>query len=160
MKRGLALIVAVICLGLAQPAFAAGADPAERLPDPAAEARARHLFKEIRCLMCQNESIDDSHALIAGDLRKVVRQQVAAGASDAQVKDFLVKRYGDFVLLRPRWTAGNMILWIGPFLVAIGGLGVLVMRGKSKPVPETPLTDEEIARLERLTTVSDNGRNL
>jgi len=159
VRRLLAAFAALLFLGLASPSLSAGADPADQLADPAAEARARHLFKELRCLMCQNESIDDSHAPIAADLRKVVREQVAAGKSDAEIKSFLVARYGDFVLQRPRVTAGNTLLWVGPFLILIGGLGVLVLRGRQKKAADAPLSAEEAAELERLTSDFDNVRN-
>jgi cytochrome c-type biogenesis protein CcmH len=87
----LAALAAVFCM-------AAAADPAERLPDPSQEARARHIFEQVRCLVCQNESIDDSQAELAHDLRQIVRDQVRQGRSDDQIKDFLVQRYGEFVL--------------------------------------------------------------
>jgi cytochrome c-type biogenesis protein CcmH len=82
----------------------AAADPAERLPDPVQEARAREIFREVRCLVCQNESIDDSEAALAGDLRQVVRDQVKQGRSDKQIRAFLVERYGEFVLLKPPFS--------------------------------------------------------
>src|SRR6185437_773630 len=84
--------------------IAAAADPADRLPDPAQEARARAIFADVRCLVCQNESIDDSEAELAGDLRRTIREQVKAGRSDAQIKRFLTDRYGEFVLMTPRFS--------------------------------------------------------
>ena len=111
-----AIFAGVLCL-------AAAADPADRLPDPAQEARARAIMQDVRCLVCQNESIDDSEAELAADLRKVVREQVQAGHSDAEVKRFLTDRYGEFVLLTPRFSWMNVALWGAPFLVVILGAG-------------------------------------
>jgi len=135
-------LFAVLCI-------AAASDPAERLPDPSQEARARTIFREVRCLVCQNESIDDSEAQLAGDLRKIIRQQVAAGRSDAQVRQFLVARYGEFVLLKPPFSAGNLALWVGPFVVVIvGGLLLLVLL-RRRAAPEA-LSDDEEAKLSAL----------
>jgi cytochrome c-type biogenesis protein CcmH len=124
--------------------LAAASDPAERLPDPGQEARARGLFQETRCLVCQGESIDDSEAPLAGDLRRVIRQHIQAGDSNAQVRAFLSNRYGDFVLFRPRFAGIGALLWIGPFLVALGGLALLVFRHRPA---SPPLNPEEEARL-------------
>jgi cytochrome c-type biogenesis protein CcmH len=138
----LAALAAVFCM-------AAAADPAERLPDPSQEARARHIFEQVRCLVCQNESIDDSQAELAHDLRQIVRDQVRQGRSDDQIKDFLVQRYGEFVLLRPSFSLGNVALWTGPFLVA--GLGVLLLLGRLRNRPPEPELDaEDFERLRRL----------
>ncbi len=129
---------------------AAASDPAERLVDPAQEARARELFAGVRCLVCQNESIDDSDAELAADLRRIVRAQVAAGRTDAEIKTFLTDRYGEFVLMRPAFGAANLALWIGPFLVV--GLGVLLWRRRLSARPEeATLTDEEQNRLKALS---------
>ena len=118
-------------------------------PSPAEEARARALFKEIRCVVCQNESIDSSQAEIAADLRGVVREQVAAGRSDAEVRAFLVARYGEFVMFRPAFSPGNAALWLTPFLLAGAGLAVLAARSRrERPVPS--LTPEEAAALRRV----------
>jgi cytochrome c-type biogenesis protein CcmH len=142
MKRLLLAFFAVLCI-------AAASDPAERLPDPSQEARARTIFREVRCLVCQNESIDDSEAQLAGDLRKIIRQQVAAGRSDEQIRQFLVARYGEFVLLKPPFSAGNLALWVGPFVVVIvGGLLLLVLL-RRRATPDA-LSDEEEARLSGL----------
>lgn len=126
-------------------------DPAERLPDPAKEARARTLFKEVRCLVCQNESIDDSEADLAADLRKVVREQVSAGRSDAEVKRYLTDRYGEFVLLKPSFSFGNAALWLTPFVIVLGGGAILLLRARRAPVaPTAPLSSEEEAALAAL----------
>ncbi len=131
---------------------AAANDPSARLPDPAKEARARVLFREVRCLVCQNESIDDSEADLADDLRKVVRQQVAEGRTDAEVKRYLVYRYGEFVLLRPSFSVGNAVLWLTPFLIVLGGGAVLYLRSRRRAVPPAvePLSGDEEAALKAL----------
>jgi len=142
MKRLLLAIAAVFCI-------AAASDPAERLSDPSQEARARTLFREVRCLVCQNESIDDSEAQLAGDLRKIIRQQVAAGRSDAQIRQFLVARYGEFVLLKPPFSAGNLALWAGPFAVVIVGGLLLLFLLRRRSTAEA-LSEDEEARLAAL----------
>lgn len=142
MKRALAILAAVFCL-------AAASDPAERLPDPAQEARARELFTEIRCLVCQNESIDDSNAELAADLRRLVREEVKAGQSDDQIRKHLVDRYGEFVLLKPAFSWGNAALWGAPILVVVLGLWLLARNLKTRHDDEA-LSDEETARLSRI----------
>ena len=129
--------------------IAAASDPAERLPDPAQEARAREIFRDVRCLVCQNESIDDSEADLAHDLRQIVREQVKAGKSDAQVKAFLTDRYGEFVLLTPRFSVGNLALWGVPFLVVVAGAALLVARLRNR-APDAELDAAEAARVQRL----------
>ena len=123
-------------------------DPAQRLPNPAQEARARHLFQQLRCVVCQNESIDDSQAEIAGDLRQIVRGQIAAGRSDKQVIDYLVQRYGEFILLKPTLTAGNLLLWLTPFLAVLAGGGYLWIKSRQPAVEDRGLTEEELKALE------------
>ncbi len=131
--------------------IAAAADPAERLPDPAQEAHARVLFQQVRCVVCQNESIDDSEAPVAADLRRAIRDQVAEGRDDDQIRGYLVARYGEFVLLRPRLTLGNSILWLAPFVVVLGGLGLFAWRARNaSPAAPEDLTSEEQARLRQL----------
>ncbi len=142
MKRVLVVIAAALCM-------AAASDPTERLPDPAQEARAREIFQEVRCLVCQNESINDSDAELARDLRRVVREQVAAGRDDAQVKAFLTDRYGEYVLLKPAFSLGNAALWLGPFLAVLAGLAFLALRVRRRDLSEALTVDEE-ARLARL----------
>ena len=130
--------------------MAAASDPAERLADPVQEARARALFQEVRCLVCQNESIDDSSAELALDLRKVVREQVAAGRTDPEIRDFLVDRYGEFVLLKPAFSLANLALWLTPLLVGLIGLALLAARLRARPA-EPALSPDEEARLAELT---------
>ncbi|MDZ4373571.1 MAG: cytochrome c-type biogenesis protein [Phenylobacterium sp.] len=140
-------LAGLLCLG-------AASDPAERLPDPAQEAQAREIFRDVRCLVCQNESIDDSDAELARDLRMIVREQVKAGRSAGEIKSFLTDRYGEFVLLAPRVSLGNAVLWIGPFLVVLAGVALLLVRLRQRPV-ESELDPDEAARLDRLTQNGD-----
>src|ERR1700731_1020224 len=131
--------------------------PDEVMSDPAREARARALSQELRCMVCQNQSIDDSEAPLARDLRLLVRERIAAGDSDAQVIDFLVARYGEFVLLNPRLERQTLLLWLLPPLALAGG-GLALWnygRRRSKSVAAEggsgdALTTEEEARLQRL----------
>ena len=129
--------------------IAAASDPAERLPDPAQEARAREIFRDVRCLVCQNESIDDSEAELARDLRLIVREQVKAGRSEAEIKRYLTDRYGEFVLMTPALSAGNLALWAGPFLVLLAGVALLLVRLRNR-TPDPDLSDSEAERLARL----------
>ena len=129
---------------------AAAADPADRLADPAKEARARSLFRDVRCLVCQSQSIDESDAPLARDLRQVVRQRVAQGRSDEQIRAFLVSRYGQFVLLTPKASLGNAVLWFGPLLVVAAGAAALLAR--RRPVEEpSGLSEQEEAALDKLS---------
>jgi cytochrome c-type biogenesis protein CcmH len=150
--RRLAVIPAM--LAAAVMTMAAASDPAERLPDPAQEARARALFPEVRCMMCQNESIDDSQADIAHDLRMAIRAQIAAGKTDDEIRAFLVARFGQFVMLKPAFSWGNAVLWGAPLVVLIGGGGLLIALLRRKIPGDTlagePLSDEEEARLQAL----------
>jgi cytochrome c-type biogenesis protein CcmH len=130
--------------------MAAAADPADRLPGPAEEARARAIFQDVRCLVCQNESIDDSEAELAADLRHVVREQVKAGRSDAEIKRFLTDRYGEFVLMTPAFSWVNLALWGGPFLVVFLGAGLLVTRLRTRPA-DAELSPEEAERVRALS---------
>jgi cytochrome c-type biogenesis protein CcmH len=138
-----ASLAAVLCI-------AAGADPAERLADPAKEAQARRLFQEFRCLVCQNESIDDSDADLAHDLRQVVRTQVAQGHTDAQIRAFLVERYGEFILLKPRFTAANAVLWLSPLLIVLVGGALFAVRLRRPVLLEDGLSSAEEAQVQAL----------
>lgn len=135
-------------------ATAAGAVlPDEQLADPALEARARAISKELRCVVCQNQSIDDSDAPLARDLRLVVREQLSAGKSDAETMDYIVDRYGNFVLLRPPFEPATWALWLAPLLILLaGGVGVgAYLRGRQRHVPATAdLTPDERARVDAL----------
>ena len=128
--------------------LAAGAsDPGERLNDPAQESRAEHLFGQLRCLVCQNESIDDSQADLARDLRQIVRQQVVQGRTDPQIKAFLVARYGEFILLKPTFSVGNSVLWLAPLLIVLGGGAFFAVRSRGGTGLEPALTADEESRL-------------
>lgn len=148
MRRGLLALSLSLAL-LAGPALAV--QPDEILPDAAQEARARELSKELRCLVCQNQSIDDSDAPLAKDLRLLVRERIAAGDTNQQVLDFLVARYGEFVLLRPTLHGANLLLWGAPFAVLlIGAAGAVIAYRRRRASPEpaaAPLSPEEEARL-------------
>jgi cytochrome c-type biogenesis protein CcmH len=126
--------------------------PDEMLPDPALEGRARALSKDLRCMVCQNQSIDDSEAPLARDLRILVRERLKAGDTDQQVIDFLVARYGEFVLLKPEFNWHNLLLWLGPpgVLVAGGLMLLLRARRQSSPPGADKLSPAEEARLTRL----------
>jgi cytochrome c-type biogenesis protein CcmH len=153
IKRGLAAICFVAALGLSS---AHAVQPDEIMSDPVKEERARDLSRELRCMVCQNQSIDDSEAPLARDLRLLVRERIASGDSDAQVIDFLVARYGEFVLLRPRFERQTLLLWLVPPLVLSGGGLVLWLQarrrkqGASQVPQDGALTPEEQARLKLL----------
>ncbi len=146
-----ALIVGLILACSLDPAFAV--DPAEQLKDPGLEARARTISAGLRCLVCQNQSIDDSDAPLARDLRLIVRQQLQKGASNSQVVEYVVARYGEFVLLNPRLHVNTLILWLTPLLLLAGG-GVLaariVRRQPEKSETPPPLTPAEQKELQKL----------
>ncbi|HEV2081540.1 MAG TPA: cytochrome c-type biogenesis protein [Brevundimonas sp.] len=121
--------------------------PDAPLPDPAQEARAQALFEEIRCVVCQHESVADSPAGLAADVRAEVRGRIAAGATDDQIRAGLVERWGDFVLFRPPFDPGTLLLWLGPLALLLAGAGLAVARAR-KPAPEpTPLSPAEEAAL-------------
>jgi cytochrome c-type biogenesis protein CcmH len=144
LRRAAIALFAVIVLG------AAAGDPADRLGDPAKEAHARMLFRDVRCLVCQSQSIDESDAPLARDLRQLVRSQVAQGRSDAQIRAFLVSRYGQFVLLTPKPSLGNAVLWVGPLLVILAGAAALLVRRRAAADP-AGLDAQEEAALEKLS---------
>ena len=150
MRRLAALVLFVLAL-LPTPSLAVRPD--EMLKDPALEARARHLSEELRCMVCQNQSIDDSEAPLAHDLRVLVRQRLQAGDTDRQVLDFLVARYGDFVLLKPPFNADTLLLWGLPplaLLAGIAGLVIMARRRNSVALRPTELSAEERAKLATL----------
>ena len=155
MKKLIACVFVVAAM-LAGPA-AYAVQPDEIMADPGKEARARDLSRELRCMVCQNQSIDDSEAPLARDLRLLVRERIAAGDSDAQVLDFLVARYGEFVLLKPRLEPRTWLLWLlSPLVLAGGGLLLWIQgRRRSRSAAgqdnsTVKLTAEEEARLKKL----------
>jgi cytochrome c-type biogenesis protein CcmH len=149
-RRGLSLL-AMACAALLTMGAAAD-DPAVRLASPAQEARARALFQQLRCVVCQNESIDDSEADLASDLRRIVRQKIAEGSSDDQVRAFLVQRYGEFILLKPTLSPGNAALWLAPVLLLAAGGAYLWVQGRKPAAPDDALSDDEERALARLET--------
>lgn len=159
--RFLAVLVFVLGAQLAQ------ADPQDPtrdqpLPDPRMEAEARAFMRDIRCVVCQSQSIDESDAEIAAQLRNVIREQMAAGKSADEIRDFLVARYGDFVLLKPPFKASTLLLWGGPFILVAIGLGVILLQRGRKPAA-TPgaglappdLTESERARVQNMLRGED-----
>ena len=152
MVRWAPIVLFAAALASASPSFAV--QPDEILADSALEARARTLSRELRCMVCQNQSIDDSDAPLARDLRLLVRERLKAGDSDAQVLDFLTARYGQFVLLKPRFGWDTALLWGAPAgVLLVGGLAIVLAlrRRKDLSVPATPpLTDDEIRRLNEI----------
>jgi cytochrome c-type biogenesis protein CcmH len=146
-----ALVIVALCLGWAGPGRAV--QPDEVLPNAGLEHRARAISGGLRCLVCQNQSIDDSDAPLARDLRILVRERLVAGDSDAAVQDFVVARYGDFVLLRPPFTIRTVALWAGPFLILLFGLAFVWRSGRRmKPLGQAaaPLSPAEQARIAAL----------
>ena len=145
-------VIAVLVLLLAFPANAV--EPTERLADPLLEAQAREISKELRCVVCQNQSIDDSDAQIAQDLRKIVRERLAAGDDEEAIKAYLVERYGEFVLFRPEFSFRNAVLWFAPLLFAVAVIiGVSLRRRKpieTPSAPVEPLSEDEQKRLDEI----------
>lgn len=149
---GRLLLAAVLLIALAVPA-ARAVEPSEMLADPMLEARARTISRELRCLVCQNESIDESNADLAHDLRVLVRKRLLAGDSDRQVIDYIVARYGVFVLLDPPFEPVTWLLWLGPPVLVLGAAAALVLRSRRRRAGEREagaLTSEERARAEAL----------
>ena len=150
----LAAMIVALALGLSG-GGARAVLPDEVLDDPALEARARELSTHLRCLVCQNQSIDDSNAELARDLRVLVRERLVAGDTNDEVIDFVVSRYGEFVLLKPRMNLRNLALWATPVVViALGGL-FLVTRTRRKSGPGDRLSAEEEARLGKILEQTD-----
>ncbi len=144
-----ALAVFLLAFSLALPA--AAVEPDEMLDDPVLERRARDISKNLRCLVCQNQSIDDSNADLARDLRILVRERLVAGDGDAAVIDFIVARYGDYVLLNPPFKGSTYVLWIGPGVIfAFGAVAVVLFLRRRRSEAPPPLTEEEARRVEAL----------
>jgi len=161
MNRILPVLFAIMLTLMPSVGFAV--QPDEIMTDPAQEARARNLSRELRCMVCQNQSIDDSDAPLARDLRLLVRERIAAGSTDEQVMDFLVARYGEFVLLKPRVQSSTLLLWLVPPLVLAGG-GLALWFGNRRRRARVAadeegasfqLTPDEEARLEKMIAGED-----
>jgi len=155
------LLIGLLTLVLQVAAQADVTDPTRDQPlaDPAQEAQARAFMRDIRCVVCQSQSIDESDAEIAAQLRNAIREQWAAGKSPDEIRDFLVARYGDFVLLKPPFKPETLLLWAGPFVLVAIGLGVILMQRRRKdptaPVAAPELSENERARVERLLKGED-----
>lgn len=147
MFARLAFLILFSLLTAAVPAAMAANDPADMLADPAQEARARSIGQELRCLTCMGQSIEDSNSDVAADLRRAVRAQIAAGATDEQTRNWVTDRYGDMVRLRPRFTAVTAMLWIVPMLALLGAIAAILLLRRRRPEPAAPLSAEERARL-------------
>jgi len=147
----MAWLRALLALGFLLVAAVAGAvQPDEVMKDPALEARARTLSAELRCLVCQNQSIDDSDAPLARDIRLLIRDRIGQGESNDAVRAFLVSRYGNFILLKPPFELATLLLWLsGPLTLTLGALGVYLARRRAPP-PSPPLSAEEEKRLEEI----------
>ena len=151
--KHLSILLAALCIA----GGALAVEPKEMLKDPALEARARDISKQLRCVQCQNESIDESNAQIAKDMRILVRDRITAGDSNRQIVDYMVSRYGDYVLLKPRFTASTLTLWLGPIVILIlGGVIVSTRLRRSDPQPIAPLSPEEEMQLTELTNDPSN----
>jgi cytochrome c-type biogenesis protein CcmH len=150
--------LAAIALALMM-AFARAAEAPPAAADPAVEQRLMDLAEELRCLVCQNQSLADSNADLAVDLRNEVRKQIEAGKSDAEIRAWLTQRYGDFVLYRPPVKSTTVLLWVGPFVLLVGGVSGLfvALRRRRARVAPPALTDEERARAEALLRADSSG---
>jgi cytochrome c-type biogenesis protein CcmH len=159
MRNRLRVLLAVFLIALPFGPVVA-VDPREQLQDPKLEARAREISAGLRCLVCQNQSIDDSDASLARDLRLIVRQQLEKGASNQQVIDYIVARYGEFVLLNPRLHLNTLLLWLTPLLLLAGGvvLAARIVRRQPETPEAPPLTPEEQKELQSLLTPRPGSR--
>ena len=148
--RRLAILAAAPLLALMLTAAEPPAAPDRPLADAAQEARAQALFNNVRCVVCQHEAIADSPAGVAGDMRRLIREEIAGGATDQQVRDDLVRRFGDYILFTPPMRAGTWILWFGPFALVVLAVAVMVARSRRRPTEPAPLTPEEESRLDEV----------
>jgi cytochrome c-type biogenesis protein CcmH len=157
-KKRLSLAIAMALL-LATQALTWAVQPNEILSDPALEARARALSAELRCLVCQNESIDESHADLARDLRLLIRERIVKGQSNAEIRDFLVSRYGDFILLNPPFKPTTWLLWLSPVMILLLGGWAIVQATGRRPIPPAPLTADEERQLKALQSTPPSSRH-
>lgn len=156
VRRLLATLALTIWAAFAVAPAAFAVQPGEMLSDPAQEKRARAISAELRCLVCQNQSIDDSDAPLAGDLRRLVRERITAHDTDQQVVDYIVARYGEFVLLKPRFELSTLLLWLTPILVLLGGIMLMIRATRpAAPTTGTPLTEQEKAKLNEILAAKD-----
>lgn len=157
MKHLFLVTILVLASGIAF-----GKEAVPMAEDPALEARVQRLAEELRCLVCQNESLAGSRAELANDLRREIRDMMKAGKSDREIVDFLVQRYGDFVLYRPPVKSTTYLLWFGPFLLFAGGLGMLVYylkrRGREQVIQDKGLSEEEHRRAQAMLKSGEEGR--
>lgn len=150
-------MILIFWLLMGTSAFAVGVDE-KRLSDPAEEARAQEIMKQLRCLVCQNQSIVDSDAGLAKDIRIIVRERILAGDTDQQVLTFMTERYGDWVLLKPPFDGATIILWLSPLLLLGFGFIIIIRNQRNrKMATSTPLSDEEQKRIAQL--LNENGDN-
>jgi len=151
------IMILIFWLLMGTSAFAVGVDE-KRLSDPAEEARAQEIMKQLRCLVCQNQSIVDSDAGLAKDIRIIVRERILAGDSDQQVLTFMTERYGDWVLLKPPFDGATIILWLSPLLLLGVGFIIIIRNQRNrKMATSAPLSDKEQKRLAQL--LNENGDN-
>ncbi len=156
MRRALVgFLAALVCLMAGNRSLAKEAAPLAQ--DEAVEKRMVAISSELRCLVCQNESLSGSNAELAHDLRREIRSQIAAGRSDGEIRDFMVSRYGDFVLYRPPLKATTLLLWFGPGLLFVGGLLALIryLRRRNSAIKDAPLSAQEQAELDRLLSAKE-----
>jgi cytochrome c-type biogenesis protein CcmH len=151
-------LAAALLMAFAASAFGQADEVAK--PDPVVEARLKTLGEELRCLVCQNQTIADSNAPLALDLRNQIRAQIAAGRTDDQIREYMVDRYGDFVLYRPPFKTTTAILWLGPFLLIAGGIGIflVIVRRKRAGQPEEVVTAPSPRRRAEIEQLLDDGR--
>ena len=145
--RGLGALLALALLTTPVLAQEPAAPPDRPLPQAAQEARAQAIFEVVRCVVCQHESIADSPAGIAGDMRRLIREEIAGGATDQAIKDDLVRRYGDYVLFTPPVRTGTWLLWFGPALLVLAGAGAIAGFLRRRPAATAPLSPDEERRL-------------
>lgn len=148
--RRLVLLAAAPILALMLTAAEPPAAPDRPLTDVAQEARAQALFRGVRCVVCQHEAIADSPAGVAGDMRRLIREEIASGATDQQVRDDLVRRFGDYVLFTPPMRIGTWLLWFGPFALVLTAGAALALNARRRVAEPTPLSAEEERRLENI----------
>lgn len=159
MRKFVAIMIAALAtywLCYALPTFAEEAAPVAA--DPVLEQHVKAITEELRCLVCQNQTIADSHADLAIDLRNQVREKLKQGMSDKEILDFMVQRYGDFVLYRPPVKSTTWLLWFGPFLLLLGGLAVLTWRLRSAPSTEEAVSENDLQRAAELLRASPENK--